>query len=117
MLLKRTGPLRAPAMALAATTLLVACSTGAPADTASSEKSVDGQEVGVVGTQDQIQDVSEFCGDEELSVALADGFGGNSWRRITRELFETEAAKCPNITEVLYTDAQDRKSTRLNSSH
>jgi ribose transport system substrate-binding protein len=67
---------------------------------------VEGQEVGVVGTQDEIQDVSEFCGDEEITVALADGFGGNSWRRITRALFEAEAAKCPNITEVLYTDAQ-----------
>lgn len=102
MLVKRTGPL----MAVAAATLLAACSTGAPADSAASEESVDGQEVGTVGTQDQIQDISEFCGDEEISVALADGFGGNSWRRITRELFEAEAAKCSNITEVLYTDAQ-----------
>ena len=62
--------------------------------------------IGEVGTQDQIQDISEFCGDEEISVALADGFGGNSWRKITRALFEAEAAKCPNITDILYTDAQ-----------
>jgi ribose transport system substrate-binding protein len=93
-------------MAVAATTLLAACSTGAPAERSSSEEAVEGQEIGIVGTQDEIQDISQFCGDEEISVALADGFGGNSWRRITRALFEAEAAKCPNITEVLYTDAQ-----------
>jgi ribose transport system substrate-binding protein len=106
MLVKRTGHLTAPAVALAAATLLVACSTGAPAGSGTAEKSVTGQKVGTVGTQAQIQDISHFCGHKKIKVALADGFGGNSWRRITRKLFEDEAAKCPNITDVLYTDAQ-----------
>lgn len=50
-------------------------------------------------------DITAVCGTEPITVALADGFGGNSWRKITRAEMEDEAAKCPNIEEVLYTDA------------
>jgi ribose transport system substrate-binding protein len=85
---------------------LSSCSTGAPAMEGQDSGPVDGQEVGAVGTQDQIEDISRYCGDGPLTVALADGFGGNSWRKITRAVFEAEAAKCPNIEKVLYTDAQ-----------
>jgi len=94
------------AAAAASALVLAACSTGAPAQAGQQNGRVDGQQVGVVGTQDQIQEISEFCGTEDLTVALADGFGGNSWRKITRALFEAEAAKCPNIKKVIYTDAQ-----------
>ncbi|MBM9467443.1 substrate-binding domain-containing protein [Nakamurella leprariae] len=109
---------RLAALALALTVTTTACSTGAlttattpAADTgaaggATQSASTASVTVGTVGTQSEIQDISAFCGTEELTVALADGFGGNSWRKITRALFEAEAAKCPNITEVLYTDAQ-----------
>ncbi|MCR1785258.1 substrate-binding domain-containing protein [Nocardioides carbamazepini] len=94
-------------LALAATAALAtACSNGAPSGDASAKEAVDGQEVGIVGTQDQIQDIDAFCGEDDVTVALADGFGGNSWRKITRAVFEAEAAKCDNITDVLYTDAQ-----------
>lgn len=86
--------------------VLAACSTSAPAQTSDKSGPVDGQQVGVVGTQDQVQDISTFCGTKDITVALADGFGGNSWRKITRAMFEAEAAKCPNIKKVIYTDAQ-----------
>jgi ribose transport system substrate-binding protein len=59
-----------------------------------------------VGTPAEMQDMSNFCGDKKIKVALADGYGANSWRKITRAEFESEAKKCPNITEVRYTDAQ-----------
>lgn len=49
--------------------------------------------------------ITEFCGDKPIEVALADGFGGNSLRKIMRRQFELEAAKCPNITKTFYTDA------------
>ncbi|MGV9195409.1 substrate-binding domain-containing protein [Microbacterium sp. MC2] len=65
-----------------------------------------GQELGTTGVESDIVDITEYCGDEPVKVALADGFGGNSWRKITRAIFEDWAADCPNITEVLYTDAQ-----------
>lgn len=84
---------------------LTGCSTSSSSG-GSDSGAVKDQEVGYVGTQDQIQDISEFCGDKPIKVAFADGFGGNSWRKTTRALFEAEAAKCPNITDVIYTDAQ-----------
>jgi ribose transport system substrate-binding protein len=101
--------LKPGAMTVAAAALaLVAssCSSGTPAQAGGTPGHVEGQKTGIVGTQDQVQDISEFCGTKPLTVALADGFGGNSWRKITRAVFEAEAAKCPNIKKVLYTDAQ-----------
>jgi ribose transport system substrate-binding protein len=66
-----------------------------------------GWKVGVAGTQNDVQPISKFCGTKPLTVALADGFGGNSWRKITRKIFEVEAAKCSNIKKIIYTDAQN----------
>ena len=59
-----------------------------------------------VGTSADFQDMSKYCGTKPIKVAQSDGFGSNSWRKITRRLFEDEARKCPNIKEIKYTDAQ-----------
>jgi ribose transport system substrate-binding protein len=59
-----------------------------------------------VGTPSEMQDISKYCGTKDIKVAMADGYGANSWRKITRAEFEAEAKKCPNIKEVRYTDAQ-----------
>lgn len=50
--------------------------------------------------------VPSWCGPTKITVSLSDGFGGNSWRRVTRAEFENEAAKCPSITKTYYTDGQ-----------
>lgn len=60
---------------------------------------------GKIGTEKDFQDISAFCGTKELRVALSDGWGGNTWRKTVRAEFEAEAAKCPNIKEIAYTDA------------
>lgn len=57
-----------------------------------------------IGTREELLTIPEFCGENDITVALADGFGGNTWRRTARAEFENEAAKCPNITDVLYSD-------------
>lgn len=59
-----------------------------------------------VGDIDDMEDIAAYCGDRPLKVAYADGWGGNYWRQITRAEFEDEAAKCPNIVEVRYTDGE-----------
>ncbi len=64
-------------------------------------------QLGIVGTQADLQPVTNFCGTKPIKVALADGFGGNSWRKITRAAFENEAKKCKNITKIIYTDANN----------
>jgi ribose transport system substrate-binding protein len=47
-----------------------------------------------------------WCGEKEITLALADGFGDNNWRKITRAEAEAEANECPNVKEFIYTDGQ-----------
>ncbi|MEO8668903.1 MAG: substrate-binding domain-containing protein [Bauldia sp.] len=47
-----------------------------------------------------------WCGPKKASLALLDGFGGNSWRLVTTASGAAEAAKCPSITEYQYADGQ-----------
>lgn len=47
-----------------------------------------------------------WCGPKEASLALLDGFGGNSWRLVTTASGAQEAAKCPSITQYEYADGQ-----------
>jgi len=51
-------------------------------------------------------DTPSWCGPNEATVALLDGFGGNSWRQITTASAREEALKCPSITSVEYADGQ-----------
>lgn len=51
-------------------------------------------------------DVPAWCGPDEATLGLADGFGGNSWRIITAASGQDEAEKCPSITDYTYTDGQ-----------
>ena len=64
------------------------------------------------GIQD-MQDMSKFCGTKKIKVAFSDGWGGNYWRQITRREFEDEAKKCPNITEVRYTDGEFKAEKQI----
>jgi ribose transport system substrate-binding protein len=115
------GKLAATAIGTAAIVILAGCSTGSSGSSGSaggagksggaaandSKVVPAGWKLGITGTQKDIQPISKFCGTKPLKVALADGFGGNSWRKITRKIFEVEAARCPNIKKVIYTDAQN----------
>jgi ribose transport system substrate-binding protein len=52
-------------------------------------------------------DRPSWCGDKkEITLALADGFGDNNWRRITTAEARDEAAKCPAVKKFIYTDGQ-----------
>lgn len=63
-------------------------------------------------------DITTMCGKKPTVVALVDGFGGNIWRRVTRAEFEDEARRCPNVTKVLYAEAnadQQKYNSAINS--
>jgi ribose transport system substrate-binding protein len=60
---------------------------------------------GKEGSRDDFVSIKQFCPDKEMTVAYADGFGGNGWRKIVRREFESELAQCPNV-KTLYTDGQ-----------
>jgi ribose transport system substrate-binding protein len=47
-----------------------------------------------------------WCGSKKITVALADGFGDNNWRRITTAEGRDEAKKCASVTKFVYTDGQ-----------
>lgn len=51
-------------------------------------------------------DVPSWCGPDEISFGMLDGFGGNSWRLVTTASGEDEAKKCPSVTEYIYADGQ-----------
>ncbi|WP_395695858.1 substrate-binding domain-containing protein [Nocardioides sp.] len=116
---------RIVAMACAAGALLLAgCSTAdnssgdaaadtssVPSESASAAPSrvVNGVEIpGNVGIQeDDMKPMEDFCGDKQITVGYVDSNAGvNSWRKITKAELMDEAAKCPNITDVITTDGQ-----------
>ena len=102
---RTTRAIAAATMAFAAL-VLSACSTRG-GSAASGSVTPAHQAVSITGVQSQIEPISKFCGTKPITVALADGFGGNSWRKTSRALFTTDAQKCPNIKKIIYTDAQN----------
>lgn len=65
-----------------------------------------GLAISMAGSTAMAQDAPSWCGPNEATLALLDGFGGNSWRLVTTASGAEEAAKCPRITEYLYADGQ-----------
>ena len=47
-----------------------------------------------------------WCGPKKATIALLDGYGGNSWRQVTTASGKEEALKCPSITKYEYADGQ-----------
>jgi len=47
-----------------------------------------------------------WCGPKKASVALADGFGDNTWRELTRYSAVVTAAQCSSVTKYVYTNGQ-----------
>lgn len=69
--------------------------------------------IGKVGVRSDLGDMKPYCGSKEIRVALSVGWGGNSWFKIAKREFELEAAKCPNIIETTYTDAQGNPEKQI----
>lgn len=55
-----------------------------------------------VGTVDQFIEMSDVCADDakEMTVGVVDGYGTNTWSKTVLAEIESEAAKCPAITNV-----------------
>jgi ribose transport system substrate-binding protein len=102
----RLDPKRGAAVAVALILLvlgLAACggSSGSSSESTGSSGGGEGE-----STTASNGSAPSWCGEKEISLALADGFGDNNWRKITRAEAENEAAQCPSVTEVTYTDGQ-----------
>lgn len=104
---------RRGALGLAAAAALAVHLTASPA--ASQEGKFAGVDLAPEkqGPVSELLDITPFCGTKPMKVAYSDGYGATAWRKITRREFELEAAKCPNITEVAYTDAQGNPQKQI----
>ena len=49
-------------------------------------------------------DTPSWCGPKKASLALLDGYGGNSWRQVTTASGKQTAELCPSITKYEYAD-------------
>jgi ribose transport system substrate-binding protein len=47
-----------------------------------------------------------WCGKKKITLAVADGFAANNWRRITTAEAQDELKKCPSVTKFIHTDGQ-----------
>lgn len=54
---------------------------------------------------DQGADITPLCGTDPIRVALVDGWGGDTWRKITFAELQDEASKCANVTVNDHSDA------------
>lgn len=51
-------------------------------------------------------DVPSWCGPNKATIALLDGYGGNSWRQVTTASGKQTVELCPSITSYEYADGQ-----------
>jgi ribose transport system substrate-binding protein len=54
---------------------------------------------------DKGADIKPICGTKPTKIALVDGYGGDTWRKITFAELKDEASKCANVTDVKYAEA------------
>src|SRR5579885_1824702 len=45
-----------------------------------------------------------WCGPKKATIALLDGYGGNSWRQVTTASAKQTVSLCPSITKYEYAD-------------
>ncbi|MBV9801938.1 MAG: substrate-binding domain-containing protein [Solirubrobacterales bacterium] len=58
-----------------------------------------------------------WCGSKKITLALADGFGDNNWRKVTTGEARNEAAQCPSVTKFVYTDGQGNTQKAISDIH
>ena len=90
------------AAAAAVSLAAAACSSGSNSGTASSG----GSGGTAAGGGNAVSNKYPWCGPQKASIALADGFGDNTWRELTRYSAVTIAAQCPSITSYTYTNGE-----------
>jgi ribose transport system substrate-binding protein len=62
--------------------------------------------LGAMSSQAMAADAPSWCGPKKATLALLDGFGGNSWRQVTTASGKQTAELCPSITKYEYADGQ-----------
>jgi ribose transport system substrate-binding protein len=79
---------------------LAACSSSGSGGSGGGGGSTSGQ------TGQGVSSKLPWCGPQKASIALADGFGDNTWRELTRYSAVTVAAQCPSVTKYIYANGE-----------
>jgi ribose transport system substrate-binding protein len=58
-----------------------------------------------------------WCGSKKITLALADGFGSNNWRRVVVGEARDEASKCPSVTNFVYTNGEGNAQKASSDIH
>jgi len=85
------------AMVAGAAITVAACGSSGSSSSSSS---------GGASSNSSVSGAPSWCGSKKVTIALADGFGDNNWRRITTGEARDEVKKCPSVTKFIYTDGQ-----------
>src|SRR5207244_6781660 len=85
---------------------LAALSLAAAACSSSGTSSGSGSSGNSAGGTSAVSSKYPWCGPKQASIALADGFGDNTWRELTRYSAVTVAAECPSVTKYVYANGE-----------
>jgi len=92
------------ASALAALSLAMAACSSSGGSSSSGGTTAGGATAG--GGGGAVNSKYPWCGPKQASIALADGFGDNTWRELTRYSAVTIAAECPSVTKYVYANGE-----------
>jgi ribose transport system substrate-binding protein len=99
----RPARLTATVAAAAAISLAAAACSSAGSGSSSSNS---GTGSTAAGGGSAVSSKYPWCGPQKASIALADGFGDNTWRELTRYSAVTVAAQCPSVTGYTYANGE-----------
>jgi ribose transport system substrate-binding protein len=102
---RRRSRLIIGASALAAASLALAACSSSGSNGAASGSTTGGSTTGGGGGT-AANSKYPWCGPKQASIALADGFGDNTWRELTRYSAVTIAAECPSVTKYVYANGE-----------
>jgi ribose transport system substrate-binding protein len=105
---KPTGSIRRRSRRIIGASALAALSLAAAACSSGGSSSGGGTTAGGQGGGGggAVNSKYPWCGPKQASIALADGFGDNTWRELTRYSAVTIAAECPSVTKYVYANGE-----------
>jgi ribose transport system substrate-binding protein len=102
----RIRPARLAATVAAAAAISLATAACSSAGSGSSSGGNSGTGSTAAGAGGAVSSKYPWCGPQKASLALADGFGDNTWRELTRYSAVTIAAQCPSVTGYTYANGE-----------
>ncbi|MDO8188360.1 substrate-binding domain-containing protein [Conexibacter sp. JD483] len=118
----RVRALLALALACAVTLGVAACgdssssSSGSDGGSASTSSSTSGGDSGAAPASASAEELearagkvdgTEWCGDRPITLGIHDGFGVNAWSKASYATVRSEAARCPNVRQVVAAGGAD----------